>query len=68
MAETVNIRTGTYISGGGITFTVADTDLGPCDITTCNEAAMIAIDLSGQGGTRCPVHYQPWADSETNNG
>lgn len=63
MANTVNIRTGTYQSGDGITFIVADSDLGPCGITDCTAPAMIAIDLGGQGGIRCPEHYQPWAEN-----
>lgn len=63
VSQTVHIRTGIYTTSGGITFTVNDTDLGVCGITHCGQTAMIAIDLDGQGGLRCPEHYQPWADN-----
>lgn len=62
MASTVNLRTGTYVSGGGITFNISDTHLGYCQIPDCGKAAMVAIDLGGQGGIRCPEHYEPWTE------
>ncbi|PVB03162.1 Uncharacterised protein [Mycobacteroides abscessus subsp. massiliense] len=68
VSHTVHIRTGIYTTSGGITFTINDTDLGECGITDCGHPAMIAIDLDGQGGIRCPEHYQPWVDNPTETG
>lgn len=65
VSQTVHIRTGIYTTGGGITFNVSDTHLGYCQIPDCGKAAMVAVDLDGQGGIRCPDHYQPWADNPT---
>ncbi|CPT66758.1 hypothetical protein D2E51_17945 [Mycobacteroides abscessus] len=65
MSKTVDIRTGTYTTSGGITFNVSDTDLGDCGVTDCNEPAMVDMDLDGAGGKRCPTHYQPWAENPT---